>query len=209
MKHEIIYTDDHALIVSDEILKKGDFPNYSYQFIEPVGGLLLTHHEPIVEDGFNGKKVIAHRPLTDVPILKGVPLLPEFSKEEDDVEKVAKKEYPSTNTHLDRLDEADGNAYYRSIFKKGYNKAKETYKYTEEDILDAWELGASERLPLTREKKDKLIKSLQQPKRPKFFECEYKPITPHKYTVDDHLEVELKTITNSQGQIELVGEYTY
>jgi hypothetical protein len=45
-------------------------------------------------------------------------------------------------------------------------KAKEKYKYTEEDILDAWELGASEGLPLTREKKNNLIKHLQQPKMP-------------------------------------------
>ncbi len=33
-------------------------------------------------------------------------------------------------------------------------------------VVDAWELGASEGLPLTREKKNNLIKHLQQPKMP-------------------------------------------
>jgi hypothetical protein len=61
----------------------------------------------------------------------------------------------------------------------------------------------------TKWTEDEIIQFIQQPKRPKYFECEYKPITPHKYTVDDHLEVELKTITNSQGQIEIIGEYIY
>jgi hypothetical protein len=34
--------------------------------------------------------------------------------------------------------------------------------YSEEDILDAWELGAKEGLPLTREKKEKLFKQFKK-----------------------------------------------
>jgi hypothetical protein len=49
-------------------------------------------------------------------------------------------------------------------FKAGFNKCLELNKdklYTEEDVLDAWEKGAKEGLPLTKTKKDKLLKSLQ------------------------------------------------
>jgi len=49
-------------------------------------------------------------------------------------------------------------------YKQGYNQALEDNKdkkYTEEDILDAWELGASVGLPLTRNKKETLFKALQ------------------------------------------------
>jgi hypothetical protein len=34
--------------------------------------------------------------------------------------------------------------------------------YSEEDILDAWELGAKEGLPLTREKKEELFKQFKK-----------------------------------------------
>ncbi len=210
MKHEIIYTDDYALIVSGEQIEDVR-PFIGRYHLEK--GQMIFQFPTYWSDLTYCKLIIAHRPLTDAPILEGVPLLPEFSEDSilnNLVGDYIKKEVEPVISKNSSQDYRIG-AYGGSDigFRKGYNKAKETYKYTEEDILDAWELGASEGLPLTREKKDKLIKSLQQPKRPKYFECEYKPITPHKYTVDDHLEVELKTITNSQGQIELVGEYTY
>ena len=98
-----------------------------------------------------------------------------------------------------------------SNFLKKYGK--ETYKYTEEDILDAWELGASEGLPLTREKKDKLVKSLQQPKRPGYFEtlCDCQECGANKtnLSLDMGCENKIATTTNPQGQTELVGEYIY
>lgn len=34
--------------------------------------------------------------------------------------------------------------------------------YSEEDMLDAWELGAREKLPLTREKKEKLFNQFKK-----------------------------------------------
>ena len=49
-------------------------------------------------------------------------------------------------------------------FEQGFNKCLELNKdklYTEEDVLDAWEKGAKEGLPLTKTKKDKLLKLLQ------------------------------------------------
>jgi hypothetical protein len=128
MKYKIIYNKDYAYAISDEKLKDGDwcFLEENHYLNEGFG---KYNTKRAVGYGLHGtdffKKVVAHLPLNGAFPINELPLLPEFSQE-DDVEKVAKKEYPSTNTHLDRLDEADGNAYYRSIFKKGYNKAKET-----------------------------------------------------------------------------------
>ena len=47
-------------------------------------------------------------------------------------------------------------------FKEGFKACYSKNKYTEEDILDAWELGAKEGLPLTRIKKETLINSLKK-----------------------------------------------
>jgi hypothetical protein len=218
MKHEIIYTQDFALIVSDEEITKGDF---CYDLDASPG---YKNHKSIVrclrtaKDSYwnkNCKKIIAHRPFTDAPVLEGVPILPEFS-EEDDIKLIAKQEAEKLH---DKSRHEDWDIYEELVsedawlIEKGYNKAKETYKYTEEDLI-SFHKWAFQKVRI--EESDKNTKelldewqSLQQPKRPKYFECEYKPITPHKYTVDDHLEVELKTTTNSQGQTELVGEYIY
>ena len=200
MKKEIIYTEHYALIVSELTSP-------------PMKGQTFLTKENIIHTqiGYNygDRVIIAHRPLKDAPVLEGVPLLPEFSEKEDDVEKVAKKEYPSTNTHLDRLDEADGNAYYRSIFKKGYNKAKETYKFTEEDLRECCSLifnALGVRDDITT---DEIIQHIQQPKRPKYFDCEIEYIHDETVPYPKTLGTKPKTITNPQGNIELVGEYSY
>ena len=50
-------------------------------------------------------------------------------------------------------------------FKIGFQKALEILgdkKFSEEDILDAWEDGATNNHPLTKSKKENLLKSLKQ-----------------------------------------------
>ena len=54
---------------------------------------------------------------------------------EDDVEKLAEEEYPiipntSPNVNWDRANKQEG-------FERGYNKAREKYKFTEEDMREA------------------------------------------------------------------------
>jgi hypothetical protein len=202
MKKEIIYIDDYALIVNDDVIKKGDLLNYSYQYIEPIGHVILKHNEPILENGFLGKKIIGHRPLKDAPILEGVPLLPEFSKE-DDVKKLALKTYPFSNSE-------------RNAFITGYNKAKETYKYTEEDLRKAMRMYKGEFTKGIVYSQDSIIQSLNQsePKLPVAIECEMKKDYLYnddgdKYGFPVHPTNEVKTTTNSQGRTELVGEYIY
>ena len=204
MKNEIIYTDDYALIVSDEHIKDVR-PHKGKYHLED--GLTINKFPDYLTDLGACKLIIAHRPLTDAPILEGVPLLPEFSQE-DDVVELALRTYPFGNSE-------------RNALITGYNKAKETYKYTEEDLRKAIDMATTRRHEDTVLffRSDEIIQSLQQPKRPKYFECEMEPKYKHIGAVKgiygsgfrkQNLMYGLpKTITNSQGQKELVGEYIY
>ena len=207
MKNEIIYTDDYALIVSDEHIKDVR-PHKGKYHLED--GLTINRFPDYLTDLGACKLIIAHRPLTDAPILEGVPLLPEFKKE-DDVVELALRTYPFGNSE-------------RNALITGYNKAKETYKYTEDDLIAVWNIAFEEGVSLDDEINDPVsfkdvIQSLQQPKRPKYFECEMEPKYKHIGAVKgiygsgfrkQNLMYGLpKTITNPQGQTELVGSYTY
>jgi hypothetical protein len=192
MKHKIIKTDKYLLVVDESEIKEN---NYVYveghvkpqmcKGFENNGDVLCYNNLPYIKE--KTKKVISHLPLNNSPILEGVDLLPPL---EDEVEKLAEE----------WNDKGEFTSPYS--FKAGYNKTKEKYKYTEEDVLDAWELGASEGLPLTREKKNNLIKHLQQPKMPVGFKCE---INNPMFA----LSLQPQITTNSQGLTQWVGEYIY
>ena len=204
MKNEIIYTDDYALIVSDEHIKDVR-PHKGKYHLED--GLTINKFPDYLTDLGACKLIIAHRPLTDAPILEGVPLLPEFSQE-DAVVELALRTYPFGNSE-------------RNALITGYNKAKETYKYTEEDLIKAIDMATTRRHEDTVLffRSDEIIQSLQQPKRPKYFECEMEPKYKHIGAVKgiygsgfrkQNLMYGLpKITTNLQGQTELVGSYTY
>jgi hypothetical protein len=207
MKNEIIYTDDYALILSDEHIKDVR-PHKGKYHLED--GLTINKFPDYLTDLGACKLIIAHRPLTDAPILEGVPLLPEFSQE-DDVVELALRTYPFGNSE-------------RNALITGYNKAKETYKYTEDDLIAVWNVAFEEGVSLDDEINDPVsfkdvIQSLQQPKRPEYFECKMEPKYKHIGAVKgiygsgfrkQNLMYGLpKTITNPQGQKELVGSYTY
>jgi hypothetical protein len=205
MKNEIIYTDDYALIVSDEHIKDVR-PHKGKYHLED--GLTINKFPDYLTDLGACKLIIAHRPLTDAPILEGVPLLSEFSKE-DDVVELALRTYPFGNSE-------------RNALITGYNKAKETYKYTEDDLIEVWNVAFEEGVSLDDEINDPVsfkdvIQSLQQPKRPKYFQNELDVNCTGNNNNGCFLDsaghncgcVSIKTIINSQGQTELVGEYIY
>ena len=211
MKHEIIYTEDYALIVSDKQIKDVRPHNGKFHLEK---GYIINQFPTYLTDLSDCKLIIAHRPLTDAAILKYVPLLPEFGKG-DDVEKIA-----------DVLKVGSTYRDYEHLVKRGiiigYNKAKETYKYTEEDMINAAKYGYEFRDTTSfpeHKFEDSCInntkqwlQSLKQSKRPKYFECE--TITMNKGYTDKsdypYQECEiLKTITNPQGQTELSGKYIF
>jgi hypothetical protein len=204
MRHKIIYTEDYALILSDEQIEDVR-PFIGRYHLEK--GLIINQFPTYLTDLSECKLIIAHRPLTDAPILKGVPLLPEF--EDDDF----------LNTEIQVV--GDNKTMSVSNFLKKYGK--ETYKYAEEDLINAYERGMNNidsdgcHIDQPSDDFNDFIQHLQQPKLPKYFECEMEPKYKHIGAVKgiygsgfrkQNLMYGLpKTITNSQGQKELIGTY--
>ena len=132
---------------------------------------------------------------------------------EDDVEKLAEEIYPETyysGVYVDR--------WLKEGFIQGYNKAKETYKYTEEDLKLAMKYGyvqgntGFQGVANLDDLLDLIHRKIKKSSRPTHFECE--TITMNKGYTDEsdipYQEIEVpKTITNSQGLTQWVGEYIY
>jgi hypothetical protein len=210
MKYEIIYTEDCALIVSDEEIKPGDFNVPSD--CNKSSDISRTSEEDlaIVNDKFYGyKKIIGHRPFTSAAILEGIPMLPQFSKEKSVVSIAEEILLSHPDFKAEGFSEYQ-NGRFNGIID-GFNKAKETYKFTEEDLETAMlkiseyllESIENNKVPNSGEKVDEIIQSLQQPKLPKYFQIEM------LCYVNPEFNEYPKTITNSEGQTELVGECIY
>lgn len=191
MKKEIVYTNDYALLLSDDKPTTWYYDSYSKKVMH-TGGAEYG-------DSSITKSIIAHRPLpnSSYAILKGMSLLPPLPQG-DNVEELAKHHFRKSDYEIQLREEA---------FIAGYNKAKEKYKYTEEDVRRAITLGWDGDLS-----PNEIIQSLQQPSRPTHFECEMEK--DYRYNDDGermglpvHPTSQIKTTTNSQGQIELVGKY--
>jgi hypothetical protein len=186
MKHDIIKTDNYLLIGSNDDLKRGWF--------------YCVRMKSIFQDEGEGVyccigdiRIAAHLPLNGAEYLEGVDLLPPL--EDDEFEKLAKDFYASSTSF------EEGTHLLNFGFIEGYNKAKQKYKWTDEDLIKAKDYGngIGEHKDLSWEQ---FIKSLQQPKYPIGFECEmwYNEFAGKR---------SIKTTTNSQGQTVLVGKYIY
>jgi hypothetical protein len=218
MKHNIIKTENYLLVVDDSYIKEGNwyFDSTDKAALNPI----YKRGQDLIEEYYGCKKIIAHLPLNNSPIIEGVDLLPPL---EDDVEKLAEQEYPiskggsmwmPTRFDLDQSNRQEG-------FVRGYNKAKECFKYTEEDLRKAIEMakvmghGDSATYPMPDVyDEEEIIQSIQQPKYPVAFKCETEPMN-----LDEIKEQgkgflnantsKPKTTTNSQGQTVWVGTYKY
>jgi hypothetical protein len=190
MQHKLINTGDYLLIVDESKINQDD---YIYRLSNKE--LEKANDEWLDDTHDDWKKIIAHLPLNNSPILEGVDLLPPL---EDDI--IGK---PLDNYIRERhnQDECVG-------FIDGYNKAKEKYKYTEEDVMKAYDFGSNALLGVS---KNSLIQSLQQPKMPVGFECEMLQKKPKHtdYGVLISFDNEPFTVVNTQGLTQWVGEYIY
>jgi len=190
MKHKIIQTENYLLVVDDSEIKAGDW-------------IYNKEREPSIlqcmgKGSLRGwSKIIAHLPLNNSPILEGVDLLPPL---EDEAIGHPLVDYVNSK-HTQ--EECIG-------FIDGYNKAKEKYKYTEEDLRKAWNAAYIDALAIDEETYKPLffedfIQSLQQPKYPIAFECE---IEVYMHSINGDI-VKPKTTTNSNGQTVWVGKYLF
>ena len=204
----IIKTDDYLLVISDEEIKEEDNGVGFATGIHGKGrGYFIFKQDGTSIGKLNSicvgsKKIIAHLPLNNSRILEGVDLLPPL---EDDVEKLA---LINAQTPIKEHREQDISTEIwisgaRQLgFKEGYNKAKEKYKYTEEDLRKVLTDKSLYELSV-----DEIIQSLQQPKYTIGFECEMvtRVFDVYPQTIN-HIP---KTTTNSQGQTVLEGKYIY
>lgn len=135
---------------------------------------------------------LAHLPINGSPILEGVDLLPPYHQEDglDDAVIRFKESWIK---------------FEMSAFSEGYNKAREKYKYTEEDVRKAITMARDleDWQDLVWEYEyDDIIQSLHQ--YPTEFECEMETV-PHP-PPSRGFSVVPKTITTAQG-IQWVGKY--
>jgi hypothetical protein len=199
MRHNIIKTENYLLVVDDSEIKEGDWIYESDSNSVNIAG--KGYHNFTQSDA----KIIAHLPLNNSPVLEGVPLLPPL---EDEVLELVQAYVINT---------PDNEPLRVYAFIEGYNKAKEKYKYTEEDIMKAVVFGYRQNGRnghIDHEEERDFIQSLQQPKMPVGFECEVERIYPNPQTISkeydfDDILIERKTTTNSQGQTVWVGKYIY
>jgi hypothetical protein len=186
MTHPIIKTENYLLVVDESEIKDDDW--------HLDNGVIKKWKGNLHSNRLTSKKIIYHLPLNNAPTLEGVPLLPPL---EESICPYPEEKQNAVDWH------------------NGYNKAKEKYKWTNEDVIRIVE--KSRETGLTAEY---LIQSLQQPKYPVAFECEmeYKDMVGYWYKVDKitketvnrlDLETRPKTITNSQGLTQIVGKYIY
>jgi hypothetical protein len=186
MTHKLIKTDNYILVVDDSV-----HPYDSSKVGNPL----------------------AHLPLNGSPILEGVDLLPAL---EDDVEEIAHKEvmdYLTDGNPEGDFTKSTIGAYGNKIWWiKGYNKAREKYKYTEEDMRKAISETRKGML-YNKMYEDEYIQSLHQ--YPTEFECEMEDYCGSPLTTDrcpkcidscDRAYQRPKTITTAQG-IQWVGKY--
>jgi hypothetical protein len=211
MTHEIICTENYLLVVD-----KNRPTDWYYN--ETDNRVDSAESAPTVIGGTIVHNIIAHLPLNGASILDGVDLLPPLP---DEVENLANEEFPDESTPgwKDSFSPRE-----RRGFIAGYNKAKEKYKYTEEDLVRAFNIGVNSQFESTELKlnKDesidrhsknllKLIQSLQQSKMPVGFESEQSLCFPSHCFRDCDMMCKYprpKTTTNI-GFTQWVGKYTY
>lgn len=198
MRHEITKTKSFLLILDDTDIKIGDW----YYLPRTDSPHFCTSEEGAIElnlERYVGtRKILAHLPLERMT-LYGLDLLPSL-EEDDDVEKLA-EEYVKQN-YPDYTNVKEKAAAKEDVIW-AYNKAREKYCFTEEDMYEAYRAGI--RLDGYKE----TIQSLSKPKIPIGFECEYQSPEDRYYEDGVGYTHNVKRINNSQGQTQWVGKYIY
>lgn len=185
MKKTIVKTDNYLLVVDDSEIKKGDLILTPYRKVVKALDVHTTEFTGVGTALNDCMKITAHLPLNDSPILEGVMLLP----------------IPTFKVMDDYVYE---NGFDVLSHHRGFMKAKEKYKFTEEDVIRIVE--KSRETGLTAEF---LLFSLSQSKVPTRFEFDMERTQDYDFRNLDVPYYVIKTTTNSQGQEVACGQYIY
>jgi hypothetical protein len=203
MKHNIIKTENYLLVVDDSEIKNW--------YLDDVGVVrkATTWDKEYWSVRKDYKKITAHLPLNNSPILEGVPLLPPLENEVEEVwEQGLGAELEKILPYMKHLDDGQYNSGQLVGFEIGatwgYNKTKEKYNADLGELLSDFYLFATNGEVCDHEVINEFIQSLQQSKMPVAFECEWTT----KQMPEFHQD-EPKTTTNPQGQTVWVGKYIY
>ena len=209
MEHQIVNIENtHLLIVGDDLILANTYLIYrneihfcvscSEEFIHLKGDL----KSPLREEC---KRIIAHLPLNGAPYLDGVDTLPGFSDEVDRLLAQTAELHPTLSPK----------AFKRGL-AIGYDRAKETHRYTEEDMFRMFMFGHSLHETVKRGViEDKSvgeifrdrIESISQTGLPTTFEREMN--VTHCDRCPNGFESWPKTTIDSAGRTQWVGTYKY
>lgn len=151
--------------------------------------------------------------------MEGVPLIPRFTNKESrdlKLEKYAEDWVFNKNSDIwSNNDNSAGDNY--GSFNVGYNKAKEAYGFTREDVLKAIKFGESNDISQsnpdgikTEDEIEEFINSIKIGAPPKYFIGEYWSI-PCLDNIQGCLEPHFEFLYdfNEKGTVELIGTYEY
>lgn len=225
MKHNLVRIDDYLFVMGDHY-KSDKFPYLVIEKLNTGEYSIWQVDNPNDWDEKTQYQILVHVPLNGAPYLDGVDVLPSFNYE-DDVDSICMKDlqdFFGTDIHLTPKGEE-----YISIFKTVYNKCREKYKFTEEDMLQAAKYGYEFRDTTSFPEHNfedscinntkQWLKSRQQPKLPIGFECEVEPKFKHIGStkevkgsgsrIKNKYAGNPKTFTNAEGRTEWAGKYIY
>jgi hypothetical protein len=206
IKYELIKTEDYLLVVDKN---EWDGNNVLAETKLLDKNLTIHNFQPNKGD----RKILAHIPLNGSLYLDGVDVLPEIEYDLHIYDAIA---YAGSEGHPDPHAFSERQAGLLIGYADGFEKAKETYKYTEEDMIEfaVWRSITDFDEPHTPLGEFKIWESINQPKLPVAFECYYDNILSHN--ADDGIDAlvnpnfgEPKTFTNSEGRTEWFGKYLF
>ena len=204
MKHELIKTDDYLLVVSNEEIREqsGNDTIFNKNINKITAG--------IYQDDDNQFKVLAHLPLNGSPYLDGVDVLPGIEYDLHIYDAIG---YAGAEGHPDPHAFSERQIGLLHGYVEGFEKAKETYKYTEEDLRKAIDMATTckHEGTLLFFNANEIMQSLNQPKLPIFFECQMITVKSYKDKMGNVRSEKTfqGTFTNSEGRTEWVGKYLF
>jgi hypothetical protein len=212
MKHTLIKTEDYLLVVSDEPITLDTKWYYDTHLkdVRSTGGAQYGENSIT-------KKVLAHLPLNDAGHLAGLDVLPEIDYDLHINDAIG---YAGSEGHPDPHAFSEKQIGLLHGYVEGFEKAKETYKHTEEDLRKAFQAGearwGTNGLIDSEPNEDEFIQSINQPKLPVAFECYVDNILSHNADAGADADALVnpnfgkpKTFTNSEGRTEWFGKYLF